>query len=333
MYRDNKHLVWDRHYRHSFVLNHGALGDAICCLPAIAYGRQQRPPQVKMSVWCAAHQIELFKHLLAPYGEFDFHDIKTFPGKAADRKAQNFGPFSHNAPLHDTHTRNATHMVDFGFRFLLDKDPPSMADRSYTTKAPLGPRTISEPYIVIPTGYTSENKAFRASVMGPIIAWALERGYRPVLAGTKKSYTGVKREGKVIPLVISTEVDQLPNSLLWECKDMREKTTLLEARDLCGHAAAVVGVDGGTIHLAGTTDVPIVYALTNAHPKHRYIPRHGDMHFNIRYVGPRDLECANCQTNWTLTYHDFSKCAYEDNLCTYRLHPDDFIAGLQQLGL
>jgi hypothetical protein len=45
-----------------------------------------------------------------------------------------------------------------------------------------------------------------------------------------------------------------------ECIDLREKTTLLELRDVLGHAAAVVGVDGGTLHLAGTTDVPIVFA-------------------------------------------------------------------------
>ena len=333
MYRDNKVLVWDRHYRHSFVLNHGALGDALCCLPAIAFGRSQRPEDVRMSVWCAKHQIELFDHLLKPYGAFDFHDIATFPGKAADRKAQNFGPFSHNAPLHDPHTRNATHMVDFGFRFLLDKDPPGMLERSYVTKAPLGPRVVEGDYVVFPTGYTSENKAFRASVMGPILEWVVDHGYKPVLLGTLKSYTHAKREGKMVPLVIQTEVEKLPAELYARCLDLREKTTLLGARDVCGHAAAVVGVDGGTIHLAGTTDTNIVYALTTAHPKHRYIARHGNPSHKIRYVGPRDLECSNCQTNWTLTYHDFSQCAYGDSLCTFQLSPEDFINGLKELGL
>lgn len=334
MYRDNIELVGYDHYTHDFVLNHGALGDAICCLPALAFARTVRHPNVKLTVWCAEYQIPLFQHLLKPYGEFAFRNIREFPVKAADRKAMNFGPFSHNAPLADTHTRNATHMVDFGFRFLLDRDPMNMHEKSYTTKAPLGPRTIKEPYVVFPVGYTSENKAFRMSVMAPVMRWCIERGFRPVMVGSSVVRTSkADRDGKIIPLVIKTEADQLPGDLALDVVDMRDKTTLMEARDLLGHAEAVVGVDGGLIHLAGTTDTKIIYALTTTHPRHRMIPRNGDGWYKIRYVMPRDLECAGCQSKWVLTYFDFSHCAYGDNKCTYQLHPDDFIAGLQDLGL
>jgi ADP-heptose:LPS heptosyltransferase len=105
----------------------------------------------------------------------------------------------------------------------------------------------------------------------------------------------------------------------------------MQARDVCGHAEAVVGVDGGIIHLAATTDVPVIYAMTTTHPRHRMIARNGDPWHKIRYVTPRNLECAGCQSNWVLTYFDFTKCAYGDNQCTYMLHADDFIAGLKDL--
>ncbi len=332
MYRNNEELIFSDRDEHNFVLNHGAVGDAICSLPAIIFARQNRHPALKLIVWCQPYQMELFTHLLAQYGEFTIRNIREFPLKGAERKAMNFGPMSHNAPLHDTHTRNSTHMVDFAFRFLVDKDPPNMQARNYPT-APLGPRVIEGDYIVFPTGYTSENKAFRASVMEPIVEWAADHGYKPVLIGTSKSYTSVTQNGKRIPLVVRNEVEKLQPEVYARCLDLRDKTTLIEARDICGHAAAVVGVDGGMIHLAGTTDTNIIYAMTTMHPRYRYIPRFGDPEYKIRYVGPRDLECAGCAANWTLTYTAFNLCAYGDNKCTYQLHPDDFLNGMKELGI
>lgn len=102
--------------------------------------------------------------------------------------------------------------------------------------------------------------------------------------------------------------------------------------DLLGHAEAVVGVDGGTLHLAGTTDTNIIYAMGTTHPKHRYIARNGNPHHKIRYVVPRDLECIGCQSNILLQFHhDFRNCIYKDDECMDHLHPDDFINGLKEL--
>jgi len=335
MYRNNEELIAANHRDHNFVLNHGALGDAICSLPAIAYARQNRHRNVTMRVWCSAHQMELFGHLLAPYGEFEMKDIKGFPGKAADRKAMGFGPLSHNAPFYDTHTRNSVHMVDYAYNFLIDRGCDNQHERSYPTAAPVGaPFIESMPYVAFQIGHTSENKAFRAEVMRPIIEWVIERGLKPVLLGTTVNHTKIRDDdGVLIPLAIVNEIHKLPISLMEQCIDLRDKTTLMEARRVLGHAACVVGIDGGLIHLAGTTDAPIIYGLTTTLPRHRYIPRHGDPFYKIRYVGPRDLECAGCQSNWTLTYFDFRQCAYGDNKCTYQMHPDDFIAGMQDLGL
>lgn len=336
MYRDRKQIVTSE--QHNFVLNHGALGDAICSLPPIAKAGEWYKGAMKLHVWCGKWQHELFAHLLAPYGEFTMRDIADFPAKWEDRRAMafrsNFGPISYNAPAFDTHTRNRVHMVDFAYNFLVDARPESMADRSYLTRAPLGSeRKIKHAYVVFPVGATSENKLFRASVMAPVMNWCLDRGYDVVITGTEKSHTHVNVDGAMKPLQIIAQTELLPRDLFKFLIDMREKTTLIELRDLLGHAAAVVGVDGGTIHLAGTTEVPIIYAMGTALPRHRYIARNGDHTYRIRYVLPRDLECTGCQSNWPLTTWDFRHCVYEDNLCMSRLHPDDFINGLKELGL
>ena len=339
MFRNRQQIITAK--RHNFVLNNGALGDVVSSLPAIIYARQRNPKNLKMLVWAPPWQMDLIAHLLAPYGEFEVRDLTKFPLKALDRADKGEiidqewggGGVSINGFVFHHHTRNRTHMVDFAFHCLIDSAPDNMNERGYPVMAPLGPRRIDGDYILIPTNATSENKLFRAKVMRPIIEWALAKGLKVVLTGTKTSHTKVAAQGRLRPIEVISEVGTIPADVLAQCVDMREATTLLELRDLCGYAKAVVGVDGGTIHLAGTTMAPIVYGLTTTHPKHRFIVRLGSPHFQIRYVTPRDLECAGCQSNWCLTYWDFTKCIYEDNECTYKLHPDDFIQSLKEIGV
>lgn len=334
MYRDNQQII--THTEHRFILNHGALGDVISSLPAIIHARLATSEKMVQTVYCAPWQVDLLAHLLAPYGKIDVRSITEVPLGAKERMEKWGGeiPNSMNAATHNTHTRNRVHMVDFAFAFLLDARPENMDQRSYPVLAPLGPRTLHDRYVVFPIGATSDNKLFKASVMGPIIEWVLERGLTPVLVGTKVSHTRAEMgDGKSEALVIRDEVDKLPADLVEKCVDLRERTTLLELRDVLGYAEAVVGVDGGTLHLAGTTDVNIIYASGTTHPKHRYIPRRGDPQYRIRYVGPRNLACAGCQSNWALTRWDFRFCVYGDNACMDLLHPDDFINGLKELGL
>jgi ADP-heptose:LPS heptosyltransferase len=334
MYRDNKQVL--THDEHRFILSHGALGDAITSLPAIIHARTNTAPVMKMKVYVAPWQVELIAHLLAPYGPIEVLPITEVPLNAKKRLEVWGGevPNSVNAAVHNTHTRNRVHMVDYAFNFLIDARPENMAQRSYPVLAPLGPKMIEGKYVVFPVGATSDNKLFRASVMGPLIQWALDNDYTPVLVGTKVSHTRAEMgDGNTEAIVIQDEVDKLPPGMVEKCCDMRERTTLLELRDICGHAAVVVGVDGGTIHLAGTTTTSIIYASGTTLPKHRFIARYGDPSYHIRYVGPRDLQCAGCQSNFIMTRWDFRFCPYQDNACMAKLDPEDFINGLKEMGL
>jgi ADP-heptose:LPS heptosyltransferase len=330
MYREGQQIIDQG--RMNFVLNQGALGDVITSLPAIIKARQHYAPELKMRVWGPSWQHELLEHLLKPYGEFEILNFEDFPMKKAARNGPEWenDSIAINQMAFNTHTRNRVHMVDYAFNCLLDAQPESMLERSYPTEASVGAQWIPGPYIVFPVGATSDNKLFRASVITPTMKWCLFKGYTPVVVGTKTSHTKVETTDKrMIPIVLRDEASQIQSTYL----DLREKTTLLELRDICGRAAAVVGVDGGTLHLAGTTFTNIVYGLTTTLPKHRYIARYGDPSWRARYVGPRDLECAGCQSNWVMSRQDFRECFYGDNICTTKLHADDFIAGLEELGL
>jgi hypothetical protein len=116
--------------------------------------------------------------LLAPYGEFEFLDVTKFPKTRAERVAMDMAPLSLNTAVNNTHTRCRVHMVDYAYNFLINAQPESMEQRSYLTKAPLGPKKVelfdgAKGYVVFPVGATSDNKLFRASVMGPVMrgAW------------------------------------------------------------------------------------------------------------------------------------------------------------------
>ena len=338
MWRNNVELMTESQI--NFVFNHGALGDVICSLPAVVHARQTHGKAMRMRLWVPPWQMELIDHLTRPYGEFEVKDFTDFPKKKVEREGWDGGPVAINQMPFNTHTRNRVHMVDYAFGCLLDARPESMLERSYPTKAPVrplpigGPYTVYAPYIVFPTGSTSDNKLFRASVMQPVLEWALANDYTPVLVGTKTSHTHtqVGNEISIKPLEIIDEVDKLPRALYDQCVDLREKTTLLQLRDVLGNADAVVGVDGGTLHLAGTTDTNIVYAMGATLPKHRYIPRKGNPSYKIRYVVPRNLECAGCQSKITLFFHhDFRDCIYGDSICMSQISPEDIIDGLKEL--
>lgn len=334
MIRDGKQVV--THTDHRFVLNNAALGDMITSLPAIIFAMQNVHEDVKLTVYVPPWQIDLVRELLAPYGKITVDDLNTVPVKMEDRRELwPDASVSMNGAVQNTFTRNRVHMVDLAFNFLLDARPETMDQRSYPTAAPLDLSSPEmAPYVVFPVGATSDNKLFKASVMASVIEWVATQGYQPVLVGTKMSFTRAQMGDKLGELLtIRDEVDALPPFVRGMCTDLRETTTLLELRNLLGRAAAVVSVDGGTTHLSGTTDVPIIYAMTTTLPPHRFIARHGDPHYRIRYVTPRNLECAGCQSRAVLTRWDFRLCPFGDNICTSMISPIDIIDGLKELGL
>lgn len=318
------------HFDHRFILNQGALGDMITSLPAIIYARRNTPPDIKLTVYVTPWQVDLVRHLLAPYGDITVDSMADVPVTVEERReAWPEASVSMNGAVQNTHTRNRVHMVDHAFNFLIDARPEQAADRNYPTEAPFGHDFPSSRYIVFPVGATSDNKLFKASVMQPVVDWALSADYLPVFVGTKMSFTRAQMGDKLgEQLVIRDEFYKLK---VPRYVDLREQTTLLQLRDVLSGAKAVVGVDGGTLHLAGTTDVPIVYAMGTTLPQHRFITRHGNPHHKIRYITPRDLECSGCQSRAVLTRHDFRFCPFNDNLCMEKLHSEDFITALKEL--
>jgi hypothetical protein len=323
MWRDNCELVL--HSKVGFLLSHGALGDTITSLPAIIYARATHVLEIRMTAWVRADLVPLVS-LLAPGVKVKSLEDFNAEHKGADGKH----PFSMNSGPHNTMTRNKRDMVDFAFNCLLDTEPFCHEMRNYPA-APLGPRTIAEKYVALTTNGVFPNRTMRPALMKALLEGLLERGLKPVILGKSDASVPMLTCNERIAVKSKSFVDELPE-LLAQCIDLREKTGVLEARDILGHAEAVIGIDGGLLHLAGTTDVPIVYGLTIVAARHRGITRHDTYNWRLKHIVPRELACSGCQSNWTLVFgHNYKDCAYNDNLCIDRLHPQDFLDAFDDL--
>jgi hypothetical protein len=326
MYRDGTTVRTEDHVH--FLMTHAALGDLITSLPAIIYARTINSLDLGFTLWVPEHQMELVEHLIGGPG-IQIKALHLFDTKT--HKRSQAGPAVVNCGLKNTVTRNKMDMVTFGFVVQLDTIPRTVHDMNYPHWSPLtGERTIVGDYVVISSGATSDNKIFHPRIMAEVVTGLKSRGLNVVILG--KSETHVKASTESIVLKVRDTFERMPKQIQDMCVDMRDKTTLMEARDIIGHASAIIGVDGGMLHLAGTTDCPIVYGITSVDPDDRGITRHDTYNWNVKHVWPKELECAGCQSHWVLVFtQDFRECAYEDNKCVEELKSAEMLEALDEL--
>lgn len=169
--------------------------------------------------------------------------------------------------------------------------------------------SLPKNYAVIPVDATADNRRLPAEVVNSLTKHLLTRGVTPVLLGKEElasDYISKRAEG------IKTR----------DCIDLRNKTTLIEAAVILARARFVLGMDGGLLHLASCSSVPVVFIFTSVHPDFR-IPQRKAGRQTIVITPPKELHCRFCNTGEpgkpSMTYvigHDFKNCLYGDNLCT-----------------
>lgn len=109
--------------------------------------------------------------------------------------------------------------------------------------------------------------------------------------------------------------------------DLRNKTTIPELASIMSQAVAVCGVDSGPIHLAGTTETPIICAYPTVLPEYRIPTRRVGATFSIT---PK-IECANCESRWKTSYYSFEKCFFGHANCCKEFTADKFIYYLRKI--
>lgn len=270
------------------LLADGGFGDLLCCLVAVNYNINNYK-HIQFLIWVPDYMLDIAKHLLPGVSVRNFTEGKT--------KYQDKLP-GISSKWRSFHTPMRTHPVDYGFHMLTDKHIYDLNEKNYLQVDPKRIKTqkfnLPEKYVVIIAAATERVKEMPVTTMNSLIDYVLEKGYTPVFLGRTIAETGVN-DIKIKTNTVDGEFHKGINLL--------NKTSLLEAAGIMASAKAVIGMDGGLIHLAATTDTEIVAAYTLASPVHLAPIRNGTQSYKFHAVEP-DLDIPNryYQTNANFNY-------------------------------
>ncbi len=121
-------------------------------------------------------------------------------------------------------------------------------------------------------------------------------GLRPIFVGAQGDYRG--------PLWASSAVGML---------------SLAQVGALIQGASLFVGSDSSLIHIAGTTETPIIGLYTCVRAAYRMPHRHGVLGWNMIGLEPR-LDCVGCLETKPAPVTDM-RCGRGDNLCVSSIQP------------
>lgn len=113
--------------------------------------------------------------------------------------------------------------------------------------------------------------------------------------------------------------------------DLRNQTTFRELASVMARSKAVVGMDSGPIHIAFTTQTPVVCGFTTVRPEYR-VPFRGNA--KTIAVVP-NIHCNFCESDWNLNFWNFNNCPRKMDLaeCVTKMTAARFIDGLDSLGI
>lgn len=311
MFRDGTYIAKEKV---QFTFNSGGLGDQIAAMSAIKWIKDTYK-FVDIHLFVPDFFFELAHNLVPGITVRRYSEIMLYwDDKVAAKQLKN------------VHTQMKTHVVDHAFHVLADREA-RVEEKNYCRLTPvdISKFNLPEKYVCIPVGYTAQVREMIPEAVNGISDWLLSKGITPVFLGSKVAPTGIKT---LLLGNFNEEIDYTKGI------DLIDKTTLPEVGTIMGNAKAVVGLDCGLLHLAGTTDVPIVFATTTVE-SHLRVPYRDNVLGKDCYVvePPKSLKCRFCQSNWDFMYakptHDFKYCYYRDYKCTRELTADRYIKFLE----
>ena len=305
--------------RLNFLFMNGGMGDYITWMQAIRW-LMSEATWIHGLVIGPVYFKEVAEYWIKDYPNWKFHsytDVNNIPD-------MNNTPFRGPVEL-ARESLNATgaHLSTCGWVYFTNKEcapdgwdwyPPFKQADLDKIELPaeasvLKPKT----YAVVTTGKTTNSREVPSGGWNPIIEHVKSKGLTPVFLGKSVVETGN-------PKNIHTRWDAQTKH---DGLDLRDKTSLMQAAAIMSRAAVVIGHDNGLLHLAGCTEVPIVFGYNIALPKHREPKRPVGKVYNV-LLAPGELACYGCQsnTNFVIGYN-FRECFYKDLKCQQMLFEKD----------
>lgn len=298
----------------NYIFNEYGLGDHIGQFPAIDYLIRANP-HLFLNIWIPGMTKVLAERCLMKTERLRIYDLT----KDADLYDQHVPTRAHTL---ESMKNFACHTTEHAFLNICGRQGyPQVYNYLKIDTSDIDIPQIGNKYAIICTGYTAKVREMRPEVVNTIVDFLLSQNILPVFLGNKN------KDGIVGDFNTSINYDK--------GLDLIDKTTLLQATKLINSAAFIVGLDNGLLHLAGTTEIPIIGGFTTVNPMHRMPYRHNQIGWNYYpvYLKHSELACSMCQSNWCVEFkHDFRKCYYNSEpLCTTRLTADRYIEQIKKV--
>lgn len=294
-----------------YNINSISLGDTLAAAPVVKWAIENFHQQADYKVLAKPYYRELFHFV--PDDKFgnqgELHSFK------ANWMIRNL-----NTPRGGPNPRTTSmrmHLTLFASIQLLDRIVPHLVYLPLP-KVPVDHFKIdfSKAVLIIVT-YRDEVRRISFEAVSGIASWVQSQGLIPVYIG-KEDDSPMWKDSP-----FKKAFDQLPGNGI----DLLNKTSILELASIMGQAKAVVGIDSGPIHIAGTTTIPIVCGYTTVSPECRVPLRTKGLFYPIAPA----LPCKHCQSAWNVNYHDFGFCPLNDLKCAPGMTAGKFIAGLKKV--
>ncbi len=300
------------------LIGEGGIGDMIGAFPAIKYILDQYP-WVNLLIWVPDFIVPFARNVL--------------PSTAVVRGYS-------DAPKKYDNTRTGittkwdkrtspmkTHAVDYSFSVLCDENP-AIEHKNYlkvdTTQVDITRFNLPAKYVVMQATAAEKVKTMPEATANAITDYVVSKGYIPVYLGKRNNKSGIKG---IENNATESPIDKSKGI------DLVDQTSMLETIAIIAGAKCIVCMDGGTLHMAGCTDTPIVAGYTFIDPSHNLPIRHNKLGWNCHVVTPtQSLGCRFCQSKINYVYGlDFRSCFYKDYKCLDHMTASKFIKLLEKI--
>lgn len=279
----------------SIHIEGGGLGDYINWTAALKY-IEATFNHVDVKIFTSELFIDVAKYLFPKWEVYHRREapLKQTPGSMVLRTKAS----------HQLLNACGMHLLDLGFAYYLCMNPPPAKFNVLPRIDFEGPWNWPEldpksSYAVFTPGSTTDVREMPVEAFNELCRYTLGKGVTPVFLG-KRNLSG-QYDAKFLNYDFSLGLD------------LRERTNVLEAVQIMRGAKFVIGIDNGLLHMAGTTDVPVIFGHNIAPLHHRKLRRFGGLTIDIT-VPESDLACIGCQGKMRFTLnHDFRKCFHHTN--------------------
>ena len=301
------------------MLNSFALGDVIAATPVVKYMVSKFYTNKNTYRVVAKKAFRDLFHFIPDENFLPFENKENFWGVPKDFAV---GALNRkNEPRLTRLTPKSLHLTDYASLAFCDRLIPQN-ELNYIALIPTDINhfgiDFSKAVILIST-YRDQTRSWRNDSILETAKWIKSQGLIPVFVGKTDIEQDLSEAHK--------PKTSLPNDLSEYGVDLRNKTTLRELYSIFRVSKAVCGVDSGPVHLAGTTDVPIICGYTSVAAEFRVPRRMKGETYPIQV----DIPCINCESRWRTNYWNFEKCFTKTEDCSKMLTSEKFIDILKNI--